>query len=100
MRPKLAVPQAPLGLAKFTVLNTLKISARSCSLVGPPSPTVFDSDRSVLASFGPRSRLREALPNVNCAGRANAAESKQLIGSRVVGLVSQFIEGTEPTRSG
>ncbi len=32
-------------------------------------------DRSVLENFGPRRMLRDVLPNVNCAGSANAAAS-------------------------
>src|SRR5215472_5323554 len=62
--------------------------------------TSFSIDRSVMTTFGPRSTLRGALPNVYCAGIANADEPKQLIRSRLVGLGWQLSSGTAPTRSG
>ena len=67
----------------MTVLNALKISARIWNRVLAPTGMFFVIDRSVMIDFGPRSRLREALPKVNCSGSANAAASKQLTRSRL-----------------
>src|SRR5262245_29895620 len=60
----------------------------------------FSIDRSVIKTLGPLSTLRGALPNVYCAGIANADASKQLIKSRLVGLGWQLSDGPGPTRSG
>src|SRR5262249_22017193 len=68
--------------------------------MGPLTGTFFTSDRSVIMALGPRSTLRGALPNVYCAGIANADGSKQLIKSGLAGLGWQFSSGTGPTRSG
>ena len=62
IRPKFAVPNAPLGLPKPTRLKKLKMSARIWKRARPASGKFFDSDRSVMMSPGPRSRLRGALP--------------------------------------
>src|SRR5690242_20704313 len=72
--PKEVEPNEAFGLPQFTVLKTLNISTRIWN-VAPPTTTFFISDRSVLTNFGPRSRLREALPKVNWSGSANAAAS-------------------------
>src|SRR5258708_3699121 len=100
IRPNDAAPNDAPGLPKLTVLKVLKISARISNRTVAPSGTLFIIDRSVLTNLGPRSRLREAFPNVNGAGSANAPASKQLISSREVGLGWQLSEGTAPTRSG
>src|SRR6267143_3588085 len=82
------------------LLNALKISARTWNRTVRPTGMLFTIDRSVITALGPRSTLRGALPNVYCAGIANADGSKQLTRSRFVGLCWQLSAGTAPIRSG
>src|SRR6266704_747601 len=93
IRPNEADPNVEFGFAKLTLLNALKMSMWSSSLAVFASGTVFASDRSVCTHFGPRSTLRGALPNVYCAGIANADASKQLIWFFVLASVVQLSDG-------
>src|SRR6188768_599386 len=79
MRPNAVLSKVALGVPQLTVLKMLNISTRIWKVAPPPTITFFISDRSVLTNFGPRSRLRDALPKVNWAGSANADASKQFI---------------------
>src|SRR5690606_24398304 len=75
IRPKSAAPNVVLGLPQLTVLNRLKISARSCRRARPPTNTFFISERLVTFEPGPLMRLRGALPNVYWSGSENAEGS-------------------------
>src|SRR5687767_3223546 len=88
--PKFADWIFVFGLPQFTVLNALNNSARTWNCVRPASLKFFASDKSVTSECGPRSRLRGALPYVNCAGNANAEASKQLMRPRPAGFGWQF----------
>src|SRR5690606_11453209 len=97
MRPNAALPSCVLGLPQLTVLNRLKISARSCRRARPPTNTFFISDRLVTFDPGPRIMLRGALPNVYWSGIENADSSMQLTRPSPLGLSWQFSVGLPVT---
>src|ERR1035437_9258951 len=56
-------PTEPAPLARFFRLNTLNISARSCSFRRSPIEMFLITDRSTSAKPGPVNRLRERSPS-------------------------------------
>src|SRR5438128_321681 len=65
--PKPGVPTVPPGLEKFTLLNTLKNSARNCSLARSVMLVFLIRPRFVLKNRGPRRIFLPELPNVPMA---------------------------------
>src|SRR5947207_1327228 len=66
---------------KFARLNTLKLSARSCSLTLPSSPKLMflKSEKSTLLVGGPLMTPRPPLPTTLATGGATGVFSKQAV---------------------
>src|SRR5712692_137867 len=67
MRPKFGEFWLVFGVPRFSQLNALNASIRTCSLVRPPAGNILCSPRSTFLVPGPRRLLRLELPKVPSA---------------------------------
>src|SRR6185436_14261512 len=63
MVPNVELLRFAAGGVKFTRLNRLNASSRSCNRACPPSATFLLAARSNCQKLGPRTLLRGAFPN-------------------------------------
>src|SRR6201986_1673548 len=70
--PKAPLPNCWFGFARLAWLKTLRASARNCSVLDSTILKSFRREASVVASAGPRPKVRGALPKVKGAFCAKA----------------------------
>src|ERR1700712_5099933 len=73
--PNAPLPNCVLGLARLAWLNTFRASARNCKVLDSTILKSFNREASVVASAGPRPKVRGALPKVKGAFAAKAEVS-------------------------
>src|SRR6478752_4885458 len=79
IRPKFAFPTVTFGLARFTLLNRLKLSIRTSTCWLLPTPILRDSARSNVQKPGPRRNPFGVLPHEPGVFGANAAVLNQTV---------------------
>src|SRR5262245_39958682 len=90
MAPNVAALRLPLGARKLVWLSRLKASRRNSNCAVPARAKRFEAARSNCQKFGPRTRLRAALPNgwLGSVGIDTHAALNQLPNPRLSDAVS------------